>query len=169
MLASDAFEVFFFLRLVLKTSNPNSVIFILHRWRASLLQDGAGAQPAPPGAQQAGADVYGRGELAAGVQMDPQQHGADALLAGVQVRTRWVTLMKRERRCITEWVIGPIIGWEVSFKGKTPSTYLVKIKPFWHLRLNMKISWKTKPWKSKPRLISPSRRGGMLFILWGSN
>lgn len=66
---------------------------LLYRWRASVLQDGAGAQPAPPGAQQAGSDLYGRGELASGVQMDPQHHRADPLFTGVQVRSNWLHLI----------------------------------------------------------------------------
>lgn len=61
-------------------------VSVLHRRCTALLQDGAGAQSAPSGTQQAGADVHGGGKLAAGVQMDPQQHRADSLLTGVQVR-----------------------------------------------------------------------------------
>lgn len=64
------------------------------RRRAALLQDGAGPQSAAPGAEPAGADLHGGGQLATGVQMDPQQHRADPLLAGVQVR-----LFTRLLRC----------------------------------------------------------------------
>lgn len=59
---------------------------VVCRWRAALFQDGAGPQSAAPGAEPAGADLHGGGQLATGVQVDPQQHRADPLLTGVQVR-----------------------------------------------------------------------------------
>lgn len=69
----------------------NRLCFLCRRCTA-VLQDRAGSQPAQPGAQQGGADLHGGGKLAPGVQVDPQRHGANALLAGVQVRGLDVSL-----------------------------------------------------------------------------
>lgn len=104
--------------VLLNISLKNKKLFPLYRRCAAILQDRAGSKSAPSGTQQAGADLYGWRKLAAGVQVDPQQHRAHAFLLGIQVREwfEWlladliIDYIDKIERCIwSKWITSPFL------------------------------------------------------------